>query len=297
MKINRYLALIIALIIIQAGAAQAQITNTTSTEFAVLDTVSEPSGLMVGTEPYYMADNRVLATRSPVTVVATWSTNATADSAWSYTRNQRREWVVTLTTWNSADSTLIFTINEYQSSDRTLLATYTQAVDYGYCGGSAHCVPDFGGTALGLNLSLANYATILTSTGWSWHLYLWDIGQIPISRLTIIPAWSDTIGSDADTVYSPAVWGGYRWMNLGFKGITSSMGDDGNNWIGFGQQRKFDDEWYEIEVISDSFRIPLTIGRDTTFAHPVADSIRFPIWGNGSTTNFYLESLKFRGRN
>ena len=295
MKINRYLALIIALIAILTGGAQAQITNATSTDFAVLDTVSEPIGLMVGTEPYYMADNRVLATRSPVAVVAAWSTNATADSAWSYTRGQRREWIVTLTTWNSADSTLIFTINEYQSSDRTLLATYTQAVDYGYYSGSAHCVADFGGMALGLNLSLANYATILISTGWSWHLYLWDIDQVALSRLTIIPEWSDTLADDGDTTYSDAVWGGWRWINLGFKGVSSSMGDDGNNWIGFGQQRKIDGEWYEIEVISDSFRIPLTIARDTTFTHPVADSLRMVIWGK--TTNFYLEFLKLMGRN
>jgi len=201
MKINRHLALIIALITILAGAAQAQLTSTASTDFAVVDTVSEPSGLIAWTDPYFMADNRVLATRSAVAVVAAWSTNASADSAWTYTRSQRREWVVTLTTWTAADSTLVFTINEYHPVDGTLLETYTQAVDYGYYGGRAHCVADFGGTPLGLNLSLANYATILASTGWSWHLYLWDIGQVEVSDGNVSVADSSLHKDAAGNLY------------------------------------------------------------------------------------------------
>lgn len=115
------------------------------------------------------------------------------------------------------------------------------------------------------------------------------------SRMTLIE--NDTLTGNTDTIYGLGVWGGYRWMNWGFKGITSSMGDDGSNWFGLGVQNKFGNDWYEIIVVSDSFRIPLTVARDTSFSRAVADSSRIVIWGNTTTKNYYLEFLKWIGRN
>lgn len=183
MKIYRYFVLIVFLIAALADAGRAQITNTASTDFTVLDTLN-PIGLKGLQQPYFMADNRMTpTTRAQVNVVTAWSTNASADSAWSYTKGQRTEWVVSLTNWSASDSLILFSVREYQSATRTLMRTYTQYVNYGtvkkqganWYNGAAHNEANFGNTPLGLNLAMADYATILQSVGWRWHLYLWDV--------------------------------------------------------------------------------------------------------------------------
>lgn len=140
-------------------------------------------------------------------------------------------------------------------------------------------------------------ASIL-SVGWDnlipKHRVVWH----PLSRLTIIPAWSDTLADNADTTYSDAVWGGWRWMTWAFNGICSSGVDDfGDSWFGWGIQNKFGDDWSMIHVVDDSFYIAQDVLKDTTVVHNVADSTRAALWGNTTTTNLYLEFLKWIGRN
>lgn len=120
--------------------------------------------------------------------------------------------------------------------------------------------------------------------------------QHPLSRLTVISAWSDTLADDGDTVYSDAVWGGFRWMNWAWNGITSSTSDD-NNQFGFGYQDKFGDDWTRIRVVQDSMLLEQNIVIDTTFERGVADSTRLVMWGISTTVNLYLEFLKWIGRN
>ena len=125
---------------------------------------------------------------------------------------------------------------------------------------------------------------------------LTTVPEHPISRLTVISAWSDTLADDADTTYSDAVWGGYRWMTWASNGITSSTSDD-NLQLGFGYQNKFGDDWSMIHVVQDSFLLSQDVVKDTSFVHNVADSTRAVIWGISTTTNLYLEFLKWIGRN
>jgi len=118
------------------------------------------------------------------------------------------------------------------------------------------------------------------------------------SRLTIAPAWSDTITA-RDTSYYLAVPGNVEFQRWFVKGICSSGVDDfGDSWFGLGHQLKVVGlGWGNIHVIDDSFYIQQDVMKDTSFVHGVADSLRLVAWGNTTTTKLYFEFWEWLGVN
>lgn len=110
----------------------------------------------------------------------------------------------------------------------------------------------------------------------------------PLSRLTLLID-ADTLADNADTSYSPAFWGAWRWDTFAFEGITSSTSDNDNH-LGWGYQNKFGGEWSKIYVITDSLLLEQSVIFDTTLGIVdigVADSSRIAAWGVATTTNLY----------
>lgn len=235
---------LISLLVALCLDLRAQNTSATVIDFALIDTVND-NLLRARTErPYFMASNKASGTRNPVSVVTAWSTGASADSAWRYVHQEKRYWDVRLTTLTRGDSMATFTIREYNRNG-FLRATYTQVVNYGtvkrsgadWYNGGAHAEADFGSTALGLNLAMCDYATLLQSVGWSWRLYLWDERLVELSvdgaiatysepsLVTQVIATFDTLARlSADTLWTDSVPGKNGFTNV-FITATSTHAD------------------------------------------------------------------------
>ena len=264
--------------------AQAQNTSIAAIDFALVDTVNTSLLRARTKSPYFMASNKASGARNPVSVVTAWSTGASADSAWRYTHQEKRYWDVTLTTLTRADSMATFTMREYNRNG-VLRSTYTQYVNYGtvkrsgadWYNGSAHAEANFGSSALGLNLTMCDYATLLQSVGWSWRLYLWDERLVELSAdgaiatyaepmmdsLTILA--NDTIqGASTDTSWTAALPGQFGYITL-FNTMTTTSADTANSIYAM---------VYQVKANGGSWAGPIDYFSRTSFA--LLDSVAAP---------------------
>ncbi len=297
---KRFLAVLSLSVLVFSGVGWAQTTGATPTSFATVDTGNVHLGQMIPVAPYFMADNRANnrggTPRGPVAVVAAWSTNLSADSSYSYYKNERREFVITISTWVPSDSTFVFTIREY--SGNLLTRVTTQAVNYGTTPafpapgygtvGTGRTHSDFGDLPIVLNLQLADYATVLTAINWEYHLYLWDQQLSPASIAGVI-ATLDTLYATSDTFYTDAVPGNYGYATLLIdKTPTPGTADI----LGLGYQVAWDSAgpWYgdlfgggHLFIMADSLSMPVT---DTTMAidagHILAPWVRYGFYGKSA---------------